>query len=99
MEEHRPDASVDVTDHRDTDRLVEELNALPPFPSGGFSCRTGPAYYQLEFLYAGLDRWTVQLETGGCGRVQVAGEQKAIARSFGSPVISDVQRLVAKLSS
>lgn len=95
----RPSAEIDVTDRRQLSELIRSLNQLPPFPTGGsFNCGSGSGYYQLRFAYPDLDQWTVQLELGGCGVVNVAGEKTAIARVVtGSQVLVEIGNLFKSL--
>ena len=79
-------ASVRINDPAVISRLTRELNALPPFPDGVFSCPMDDgSYFVVVFTYGRGTSTTVKLEAHGCGGVFVGDSTQPVAWTLTSP--------------
>jgi hypothetical protein len=82
--------SVQISDPAAISKLVRELNALPAFPGGVFSCPMDDgSYFALVFTYADGTGIDVKVEAGGCGGVYIGGSTQPVAWTLTSPTLVD----------
>lgn len=90
-------ASAQVKNAAALRKFVHELNALPVFPGGVFSCpQEDGSHFSLAFTYADATMTSVKVEAGGCGQVFVGGSTEAVAWTPTTPTfLKSVSGLLA----
>jgi hypothetical protein len=72
--------AVTVTDPVELSQLVQELNALPPFPFQPMNCPLGEgAYYLIALHYSGGPEPALKAEDRGCEVLHLVSSNRAVA--------------------
>jgi hypothetical protein len=78
--------AVTVTDPVELSQLVQELNALPPFPFLPMNCPLGEgAYYLVALHYSGGPEPALKAEDRGCEVLHLVSPNRAVAWAATSP--------------
>jgi hypothetical protein len=78
--------SVTVIDPGELSQLVQELDALPPFPAEPILCPLGEgAYYSIAVHYLGDRDTTLKAEDRGCETVSLMPSNRAVAWAATTP--------------
>jgi hypothetical protein len=86
-------ASVQISDSSEISRLTNELNALPPFPSGTMNCPMDDgSYFAIAFSYGDGTSVKVKVEARGCQGVYFGGSTQATYWAAKSPDLIDTLR-------
>lgn len=86
-------ASVETSDPAVIRRVVQELNALPVFPSGVRSCPMDDgSYFAIVLTYAGGAPTPIKVEASGCRAVSIGGSKPIVLWAFNSPGLYDALR-------
>jgi hypothetical protein len=89
--------SVQISDSSEINRLADELNALPAFPSGLMNCPMDDgSYFAIAFSYPDGASAKVKVEARGCQGVYVGGSTQPAAWAAKSPqLFVTLTRLIA----
>jgi hypothetical protein len=86
----RVQRSVRIFDSGEMGQLADELNALPPFPNGVWSCPfDDAAYFEVLFTYADGTSTPFRVNARGCRAVYVGKTNPRVLWAARSPELFD----------